>query len=47
MSADKTIRLDPASSVLKYQVGDEIELSESDFIALSSAYFAEIERKYS
>jgi hypothetical protein len=46
MSADKTIKLDSANSVLKYQVGDEIKLNESDFVALSSAYFAEIESKY-
>jgi len=46
MSADKTIKLDSANSVLKYQLGDEIKLNESDFVALSSAYFAEIESKY-
>ena len=46
MSADKTIKLDSASSVLKCQVGDEIKLNEADFLAMSSAYFAEIQRKY-
>jgi len=46
MCADKTIRFDPAKSVLKYRVGDEIKLNEADFIRLSSAFFAEIESKY-
>ncbi len=46
MCADKTIKFDPAKSVLKYGVGDEIKLNEADFILLSSAFFAEIESKY-
>lgn len=46
MCADKTIKFDPAKSVLKYRVGDEIKLNEADFIRLSSAFFAEIESKY-
>ncbi len=44
--ADKTIKYDPAKSVLKYQVGDEIKLNEADFKRLSSAFFADIESKY-
>jgi hypothetical protein len=46
MSADKTIKLDPAKSVLKHKVGDEINLSEADFALLSEAFFAEIEAKF-
>lgn len=44
--ADKTIKMNPAKSVLKYQVGDEIGLNESDFLLISEAFFAEIASKY-
>ncbi|MDD5320091.1 MAG: hypothetical protein PHD43_05650 [Methylococcales bacterium] len=44
--ADKTIKFDPAKSVLKHRIGDEIKLNEADFIRLSSAFFTEIESKY-
>jgi hypothetical protein len=46
MTADKTIKYDPDKSVLKYRIGDEIKLTEADFIRLSAAFFADIERKY-
>jgi len=46
VAADKTIKLNPATSVLRHQVGDEIELSEEDFLRLSKAFFAEIESKF-
>lgn len=46
MDADNTIRMNADKSVLKYKVGDEIELSEAQFAQLSKAFFAEIEKKY-
>ena len=46
MCADKTIKFNPAKSVLKYQVGDEIKLNKAGFFQLSNAFFAEIESKY-
>jgi hypothetical protein len=46
VAADKTIKLSPSTSVLKHQVGDEIKLSEQDFVQVSQALFAEIERKF-
>jgi hypothetical protein len=42
----KTIKYDPAKSVLKYRIGDEINLTEADFTLLSAAFFADIERKF-
>lgn len=44
--ADKTIKSDPAKSVLKYRIGVEIKLNEAGFMRLSSTFFAEIEGKY-
>lgn len=46
MCADKTIKFDPAKSVLKYKVGDEITLNEEDFILICKAFFIEIVSKY-
>ena len=46
MAADKTIKLDPTRSLLKYHVGDKIKLNEDRFARLSKAFFAEIENKY-
>jgi hypothetical protein len=46
MGADKTIKYEPAKSVLKYQVGDEIKLNEADFHLLYKAFLAEIESKF-
>jgi hypothetical protein len=46
VSADTSIRLNPAKSVLQYQAGDEIRLTEADFVRLAAAFFAEIENKF-
>jgi hypothetical protein len=46
MGDDTTIVLDPTRSVLKYDVGDEIRLTEDDFIVICDAFFSEIERKF-
>jgi hypothetical protein len=43
---DKTIKYDPAKSLLKLGIGDEIQVKEAEFMSLSSAFFAEIENKY-
>jgi hypothetical protein len=45
--ADKQIKLRPETSVLKYEVGDEIRVNVKDFTRLSDAFFAEIEAKFS
>ncbi len=47
MTADKTIKFDPAKSILKIPVGHEIKLSEADFGLLCQAFFAEIEARFS
>lgn len=46
MGADKQIKMDPTTSVLHYAVGDEIKLTEEDFVQLAKGFFAEIEVKY-
>lgn len=46
LAADTQIRLDPARSILGYQVGDEIRLNEADFSRLSAAFLDEIAIKY-
>jgi hypothetical protein len=46
MSANKTIRYKPETSILKFNAGDEIRLNADDFARLSAAFFDEIEKKY-
>ncbi len=46
LAADSTIKYQPDKSVLKYKIGDELKLDEAAFVALSGAYFAEIEKKF-
>jgi hypothetical protein len=46
MAADTQIKLDPATSVLGYAIGDQITLSVESFQRLAEAFFGEIERKY-
>ncbi len=46
LTADKTIKYQPEESVLKLKLGDKIELNEAAFVALSKAFFAEIEAKF-
>jgi len=38
LSVDKTIKYDPATSILKLRIGDEIKLSGSDFTSLFKAF---------
>jgi len=46
-SAVSGLNLPPERSLLKLQVGDEVRLTEADFVRLSKGFFAEIEKKYS
>jgi hypothetical protein len=46
LTADPTIKLDPATSVLKGAYGDEIQVRAADFVRLADAFFAELERKF-
>ncbi len=45
-SAGSSIKLPPEKSVLGLKLGDDVKLSETDFVRLSKAFFAEIEKKY-
>jgi hypothetical protein len=36
---DKTIKLDPENSVLKYTVGEKIKVKKADFERLAAAFF--------
>src|SRR5690349_2981945 len=43
---DKTVKYELAKSVLGYEVGAPISLTQADFVRLSTAFFAEMERKF-
>lgn len=45
-SAGAGIKLTPEKSVLKLKLGDEVKLTEADFVRLSKAFFTEMEKKY-
>ena len=45
-SASTGMELPPDKSVLKLKVGEEVRLNESDFVRLSKAFFAELEKKF-
>jgi len=45
-SAVAGLKLPPDTSVLRLRVGDEVKVSEADFVRLAKAFFAEIEKKY-
>lgn len=47
LTADKTIKYKPETSVLELSLGDEVSLDEDTFAELFRAYFAEIRRKFS
>lgn len=45
-SAVSGLKLPPEKSVLKLEAGDEVKLSEADFMRLAEAFFSEMERRY-
>jgi hypothetical protein len=46
LTADRTIKLDPAQSVLHLEFGATISLTEVSFEVLAAAFFDELERRY-
>ncbi|MGH6951996.1 MAG: hypothetical protein ACREH4_14115 [Vitreimonas sp.] len=46
LCADKTIKYQPETSVLRLRIGDEVRLNESQFLRLFRAYFAELRNKF-
>lgn len=46
LTADKTIKYDPAKAVLGVPLGETIRVDEKSFVELAEAFFAELERKF-
>jgi hypothetical protein len=46
-SAGAGMKLPAEKSVLKLKAGDDVQLTESDFMRLSAAFFSELEKRYS
>lgn len=46
MDEEKSIKYKPELSVLKYQIGDDIKLTQLDFVKLSNAFFDDLKSKY-
>jgi hypothetical protein len=46
LTADKTIKYEPETSVLGLAVGDRVTIDQSGFARLAEAYFAEIEKRF-
>ncbi len=46
VTRDNTIKMDPATSVLGYDPGDRISLTQEDFLRLAKAFLAEIAIKF-
>jgi hypothetical protein len=45
-SAVASLTLPPETSVLKLKPGDDVSLTEADFVRLSKAFFSELEKKF-
>lgn len=45
-SAGSGMKLPPEKSVLKLKPGDQVQLSESDFVRLCKAFFEQIDNRY-
>lgn len=46
MRKDTGIKMNPATAVLKYEVGNDIKLNEDDFRRLAKAFLSETENRF-
>lgn len=44
--AGGSLKLPQEKSVLKLKVGEEVKLSEAEFVRLSNAFFTDLEKRY-